>query len=43
MLKVLTANTHRKEVNNDNERPVSKSSSLFISKNLTLSEDLLVL
>lgn len=41
MLKVLTANTHKEQVNNDNEKPNSKSSSLAISKNLPLSLDFL--
>lgn len=36
MLKVLTANTHKEEVNNDNERPSFKSL-LAISKNLPLN------
>lgn len=39
MLKVLTANTHKEQVNNDNERP--NSSSLAVSKNQPLSVDLL--
>lgn len=41
MLKVLTVITHKAEVNNDNERPVSKIfSPLVISKNLSLSDNI---
>lgn len=43
MLKVLTANICKEQVNNDNERQNPKSPSLVISKNVPLSVDLLSL
>lgn len=39
MLKVLTANTCKEQVNNDNERQNSKSSLLVIYKSVPLTVD----